>query len=143
MFFHSLTLIALFLAIVAPNPPNPRSFGLAFRAFNSLCKDPNMSNCSHRCYHASKREKPPSSTIVTIVALVDQNGTPQALPISTQSRRTCLWTFSFPLWSRHTLVAARAIGGLCWGLAAVHYPTWVNRSTSKTSSLCVGSADCA
>eukprot|EP00913_Durusdinium_trenchii_P028723 g26938.t1 len=26
-----------------------------------------------------------------------------------------------------TLVAARAIGGLCWGLAAVHYPTWVNR----------------
>lgn len=29
--------------------------------------------------------------------------------------------------SLHTLVAARAIGGLCWGLAAVHYPTWVNR----------------
>eukprot|EP00435_Cladocopium_sp_Y103_P059692 s786_g21.t1 len=29
--------------------------------------------------------------------------------------------------SFHTLVAARAIGGLCWGLAAVHYPTWVNR----------------
>ncbi|CAJ1454851.1 unnamed protein product [Effrenium voratum] len=28
------------------------------------------------------------------------------------------------LWS---LVAARAIGGLCWGLAAVHYPTWVNK----------------
>ncbi|CAE7922421.1 unnamed protein product [Symbiodinium sp. KB8] len=26
-----------------------------------------------------------------------------------------------------TLIAARALGGLCWGLAAVHYPTWVNR----------------
>ena len=37
---------------------------------------------------------------------------------------------------RHTLVAARAIGGLCWGLAAVHYPTWVNRQPHEPSCMC-------
>ena len=37
---------------------------------------------------------------------------------------------------RHTLVAARAIGGLCWGLAAVHYPTWVNRQAHEPICMC-------
>ena len=33
-----------------------------------------------------------------------------------------------------TLITARAVGGLCWGLVAVHFPVWINRHGSEANA---------
>jgi hypothetical protein len=37
-----------------------------------------------------------------------------------------------------SLIIARALGGLFWGFAAVHYPSWINKHGGKNDTLWLG-----